>query len=110
VLILVVTLLLFFLNKDLFFRAKNNPLSYFISSIIFLSPLWTNMSSRLFISYSNKILLFEESFIKHLLVFFLQKMLKLSSNLATHTFISLIQIRRKVYWLTFGLFVVCLLF
>jgi hypothetical protein len=107
VLVLVCSLLLFFSCKTPFFLTKDNSLSYFISSIIFLSPVWTNTSSRLFISCSNKILLFEERFIKTLLVFFFQNVLKLLSNLVTHTFMSFIQIRRKAYWLTFGLFVIC---
>jgi hypothetical protein len=39
VLVLVCSLLLFFSCKTPFFLTKDNSLSYFISSIIFLSPV-----------------------------------------------------------------------
>jgi hypothetical protein len=103
--VLLLCIVTFFLLIDsMFLSKKGKPFSYFVSSLFFLTPLWANSTSQTFIRYSNKILHLEESFIKSLLIFFFQKVLKFSSNLFTHILTGSITSRSKVYWVVFVVF------
>lgn len=105
--VLLLCIVTFFLLIDsMFLSKKGKPFSYFVSSLFFLTPLWANSTSQTFIRYSNKILYLEESFIKSLLIFFFQIVLKFSSNLFTHILTGSITSRSKVYWVVFVVFLV----
>ena len=58
--------------------AEFNGIQYFISSILFLSPLWTTAAAKTWIKIGNKILKIEESTIK-------QSIYKITVWIATKT-------------------------
>lgn len=99
---------LFFLSRSFFVVSKSKALGYFISSIFFLSPVWTNFSSRLFIFLSQKVLFIEESFIKSVLIHLVQLMFKILSNLVSYAYVRVILSSSKVYWVIFVLLLVCI--
>ena len=86
--------------------AEFNGIQYFISSILFLSPLWTTAAAKTWIKIGNKILKIEESTIK-------QSIYKITVWIATKTtqqFILLFMLsprfsgRSLVYFIVLGLF------
>ena len=103
VLLLFFILTSFFLTESIFVSKKGRSLGYFLSSLLFLTPLWANSVSHLFIFYSKKILLIEESFMKFILMFLLRIVFKVTSNLFTHIFRGSVLGSAKVYWVLFVL-------